>query len=208
MTTTLGGDPGHDGGSVLLDPSGRRALLGWGWRRLGRIGGTVYRLCCTVRAPRELDNLFEVGLAVQKDMAQLPFGPYHLVVEGFYVPSPQPEDTVDRDAARRYTGRAVSVVELGEAAALFYGPLLGDCCRFDRVLAAEWRHQVLDLAPSVSSEVSEERAIRALTGDRPLVVGLGELATDPHVAEAAAIAVWGHRLRQPKPQQRLFGSCS
>lgn len=206
MTTTLAIDPGHDGGACLLDPSGRRALLSWAWRRLDRIDETVYRLLrpegeASVSTV-ELATLHDVGTRIRRDVVRLGLPPYHLVVERLFVPSQEAGEGLPQ-----YLGRLSRVLQLGEATGQTYGPLLGGLCRLDRPYASQWRAEVLDLPPTASSDLSEERAVAVLAGDRPLVVGLGALATDPHAAEAACMAVWGHRQRHPR-QQGLFGGAS
>ena len=72
-----------------------------------------------------------------------------------------------------------------------------------RVVASAWRPLILGLPASVSSDVAEQTAIRVLSGRRPLISGLGELAKNPHVAEAAMIARFGwvkqrERLKVPR----------
>jgi hypothetical protein len=56
-----------------------------------------------------------------------------------------------------------------------------------------------------ASSLAEEKAVELCTRARPpLAEGLGELAQDPHVAEAAAICRWGW-LQHNAPQLRLGG---
>lgn len=196
---TLAIDPGHIGGAVLLDPTGRRVLLAWAWARSERIGGTVYRLRRQHGTTIEPATLHDVGERIRKDMAQL-CPEYHLVVEGLFCPAQG-----EHEELHKYLGRVSRVIELAQAAALVYGPLLSEAAQVDRPLASQWRPEVLQLSGSCSSDLAEERAMAALSGDRPLVVGLGELAHDPHVAEAACQAVWGHRLRHPQQQGFAFG---
>lgn len=200
----LGVDGALDGGAVLLAPSGRRAM-GWGWRRRERKAGVVYVLRsagygCTPRTV-DLPSLHEVA----RQIADVAAG-YQLVVEDLFVPHPSDEDLETKEALTRYLGRVRSTQALAEAVGEIVGPLRGRAeGEVQRVVASTWRKVVLG-SGSLSSSVSEERAIELVTRGRPpLIEGLGELAQDPHVAEAACIARWGWLQQLGAAQQALLG---
>ena len=200
----LGVDGAHDGGAVLLDEAGRRGEA-WGWKRRERKSGTIYVLRMSYRCQGEravdLASLHEVSLEIVR---RLPPS-CGIVVEDLFVPHPSQEDLETREALARYLGRVRSTQTLAEAVGEIVGPLRSHARgEIARVEASAWRKVVLG-SGSLSSSRSEELAIERLTRVRPpLVDGLGVLAQDPHVAEAACISRWGWLLSNPS-QQRMLG---
>jgi hypothetical protein len=188
---TLAIDPGRDGAAVLLAPDGRRAVLAWAWYQRKQAGAHVYDV--EMVGPweglqeRRCRSLPSVGRELLH--GALEHGPFLLVVEGLFVPT--------------YRAPEGALV-LAEEAALVYSALIEEALSIERPLASEWRGEILGLGGNTSSAVAERAAIRACTQIRPLLVeGLGELATQPHVAEAACMARWGF-LKQ-RPSQLTLG---
>jgi len=185
MIPTLAIDPGATGGAVYLDADGRTVLGAWHWVRRKRKAGTVYVLRSVV-VGHELpvvgyEHLGSVGLAMFDATAGT--WPVLLVCEGLFIPR---RKRGEQEA--KYTGRVRSTLELAESAALVYGPNLTNASELLRPTAAVWRPAVLGLPANASSDLAERMAIQ-LAG--ATMTGLGELGSDPHVAEAAAMARWG-----------------
>ena len=183
-------DPGDDGGAVVGEPDkGKHALGVFRWRKSeAKSGG--YNLSRSGRPTVRVLTLHDVGQAIADFVGAR--GCF-LVCEGLFVPRP-PVNMAKH--GKKYTGQVRHVLTLAESTALLYGPCLPRAVKLLRPTAAVWRPEILGLSPNASSDLSEKRAIMAMTQARPpLVAGLGEWATDPHVAEAACIYRWGH-LRQ------------
>lgn len=208
MTTSiLGLDPGASGGAVLLSPDGRRVLAAWAWSQCQRELADAWLLQTTLHGRvRELQDLAEVGEEIAADLRQgyrLPER-YQLVVERLFLPSFPSTEPLEREAIRRHLGRCASVLQLAESAALVFGPLLRCAERLHRVYASRWRAAVLDLQPGVDGDEAEDKAIeRCREG---LVVGLGALVTNGHVAEAACMARWQWEIENPAQQSLLGGT--
>ena len=197
MIPVLGIDPGKvEGGAVLLAADGKTALAAWHWIERRRKAGNVY----VVREQwgDDLDScdvstLHHIGEGLRR-ITTSESGAFDLVVEALFVPR-LPKSALagrmSRQEVQTFMGKARSVHALAEAAALVYGPLTPYGAHLVRPLASAWRPLILGLPASVSSDVAEQTAIRVLSGRRPLISGLGELAKNPHVAEAAMIARFG-----------------
>ncbi len=188
MLPTLAIDPGATGGAVYLDADGRTVLGAWHWVRRKRKAGTVYVLRSVV-VGHELpvvgyEHLGSVGLAMFDATAGT--WPVLLVCEGLFLPRPPAGAT--KAVMDRHMGQCRSVLTLAESAALVYGPNLTNASELLRPTAATWRPAVLGLPANASSDLAERMAIQ-LAG--ATMTGLGELGSDPHVAEAAAMARWG-----------------
>ena len=192
---TLAIDPGLDGGAVLLSEDGQTAIAAYGWRKAD--AGFTLRNANGLRMRAK--DLHDVAEIISTDT----HGAYLLVVEGLFVPrAPRPRPgqhwtTRDRyKAEQRYSGRLAHLLTLAEVTGQLQGPLMGAAHRVERPLASTWRPDVLELPPNASSVASEQRAIWAMNVRKPaLVKGLDALAKDPHVCEAACMAVYGHRLQ-------------
>lgn len=204
MSHVVAIDPGHTGACVVLHENGRLGLLAFGWKKRQRKYGRVYVLTDSTGNKQTLESLHEVGQCIAVALRHVL--DYLLVVEGLFVPRPSPRAAADLARPRRqqrrdgpgakYLGQVSSVFRLAEAGALVTGPLLsravGDV---ERPLASKWRPAILGLPANCSSDESEALAIRMVTEARPpLVSGLGELGRNPHVAEAACQARFGHVL--------------
>lgn len=201
---TLGIDPGLEGGAVLLHPGGSVAVAAWRWRRpKGRnpqgfyvqtiegglpLGGTPHR-----DGTRRVGTLHEVGELLRNRLSGLVV----LVLEGLFVPRRRGGQTM-----QAYHGRIRHVLTLAEAAAEVAGPVKARAVEVYRPTAAEWRPSVLGVARTASSDLSERVACQAMQASRPLVAGLGPLASDPHTAEAACMARWGWVQQQQADQAR------
>ena len=184
-------DPGHDGGAVVLEASGRHAVAAVRWRRNPR----GYLVRDLAGPSRKVPDLPSVGRVISRAIGPRRF---RLIVEGLFVPRPPKTlNAADRKAVDRYTGQVRHLLELAEAAALVYAQLVDERVeQFDRATAAVWRPAILGIPPNSPSKFAEEHAVRAVTKVRPpLVDGLAELATDPHVAEAACLARYGWTLQ-------------
>ena len=165
---SMGVDPGLvDGAAVLLDMSGKqpfKVVNAWTWRRLVR-GYQLTSLDGVVMLP----SLHAVGAEIRR---LAPDG-YRLTVEGLYV-----DDTT----------RGPSMLALAEATGEVMGPLRdGAVGELQRPVAARWRAKVLRLG-RVSAAAAAARAMQCAP---VLVDGLGTLASNEHVCEAACIAVYG-----------------
>lgn len=168
--STLGIDPGRDGGASLLDPDGRLVEV-WGWRWLER-DVPVWRLRSRT-LETEHAHLHGVGEAI----AGLCPERLALVVEGLF-------------------GHGVTLERLSWFAALVAGPLLDRAVgEVRRPEASTWRPTVLGIAPSTPAKAASAAALRLVPR---LVPGLGRLATDEHACEATAIARWGHVTADPR----------
>lgn len=210
MIPVLGIDPGKvEGGAVLLASDGKTALAAWHWIERRRKAGNVY----VVREQWgddfdscDVSTLHHIGEGLRR-ITTSESGAFDLVVEALFVPrlpGSALAGRMSRAEVQTFMGKARRVHALAEAAALVYGPCLAYASGPPlRVLASAWRPLILGLPASVSSDVAEQTAIRVLSGRRPLISGLGELASNPHVAEAAMIARFGwvkqrERLKVPR----------
>lgn len=206
-------DPGQTGACVVLDGDGRMALAAWAWTLRKRKAGRVYSVEVVLfpgpPATYDAPSLHAIGDAV-RPWAR---GRYLLVVEGLFVPKPRPKqahamargDYKAGGDGWKYLGQVKRVLALAEAAALVSGPLLAGAEGIERPTASTWRPQVLGLKANASSKLSEDTAKLLLTTRPPLVSGLGELAENPHVAEAACMAAWGHTLLVQRAQEAAHG---
>ena len=170
----LGIDPGAAGGAALLaDLGGRWALIAcWGWRRstLRRVRG--FRVSLEVGGVRAVDAAWRPSLyAVGQEIAALVPPGVALVAEGLFV--------------GRFGGR--TALTLGEGCGALLGPVAARCGPPKaRPLASSWRPAVLGCSGRTSSDAAEALAV-ARVGR---MAARGSLAADPHVAEAACLAVW------------------
>lgn len=183
---TIGIDPGRDGGAVVLAPDGRTALAAYRWRRAKAVGFNVRHVRLGEPTPFvRLSCLSTIGAAIARELGGRECV---LAVEGLFVPRP----AKGKKADAKYFGQVARVLTLGEYAGQVFGPVIPHAAVTFRPNAGEWRPAILGIPASSPSKFAEEHAITALTRARPpLVVGLGELAKDPHVAEAACIARFG-----------------
>jgi hypothetical protein len=182
----VGIDPGKDGGAVVLAPDGRTALAAYRWRHSMRGWFNVRRVRRNQATPdARVSCLHSIGAAIA---AELGGREAVLAVEGLFSPRP----AKGKPADGKYLGQVARVIRLGEYAGQVFGPVQQYAAVTLRPSAGQWRPMVLGIAPNTESKKAEAAAILALTRVRPpLVVGLGELAKDPHVAEAACIARFG-----------------
>lgn len=209
MTAILGVDPGADGGAVLLDPTGRRAVVAWSWRQRKRRGAVVYVLevvegGASAAAPTPRDTVHGVARTLQRAAKAQP---YALSLEGLFVPRP-PNGLVCRRGEKRteaFLGRSRHVITLAETTGQLLGPLASHAEAVWRPTAAVWRTDILGLPRNISSDAAERVAVAAMEGLIPMVADLGELSCDPHVAEAAAIARWGWVQQQQLERARRAG---
>lgn len=183
----IGIDPGRDGGAVWLAADGRTVLDAWRWRYSTKKGHYNVRVAhghrYTVAALSEIGN----HLAQRAIVAQLEGRPI-LCIEGFFVPRVPKGKKPDA----KYYGQVARIVTLGEYAGQVYGPCNVYASEVLRPTAGVWRPMILGIPPNTDSKTAEGAAIVACTRIKPpLVRGLGELGTDPHVAEAACIARYG-----------------
>jgi len=181
MTASLGIDPGVTGGAVLLAPDGVTALQAWGWRRMGRSKKRAGRHCWRVMAPSGLETEAPTLSAVGAWMAYTcPVPTYVLTVEGLF-------------------GRGETLRILGESAGVLYSHLelgaLNDLSERKagtlewRPRSRTWRSDILGISESqTGADGAEALALRTVP---TWCSGLGELATNGHVAEAACMARWG-----------------
>jgi len=181
----VGIDPGRDGGAVILAPDGRHVMAAFRWRHSASNWFNLRSVAANVAGPAvRVSSLGEVGAAIAR---RVPAGCV-LVVEGLFVP----RVPKGRKPDAKYLGQVARIVTLGEYAGQVFGPASCRAVMTLRPTAGEWRATILGIPANSPSKFAEAHAIQALTKARPpLVVGLGDLATDPHVAEAACIARWG-----------------
>ena len=195
MIPVIGIDPGKlEGAACLLAANGTEALAAWHWKLRKRKGGDVYEVAIQRGVVEDWDtqlDLHRVGRRIRDDIGYVPCSVYALACEGLFVPRLPAAATRRALTAKEihvFMGKARRVHALAEAAALVYGSCLPSASTVYRPLASEWRPLVLGLAANVSSDIAEATAIRMLSGRSPVVTGLGELAKNPHVAEATFIA--------------------
>ncbi|MCK5090504.1 MAG: hypothetical protein KAQ88_11050 [Hyphomicrobiaceae bacterium] len=182
----VGIDPGRDGGAVVLAPDGRHVVAAYRWRHSVRGWFNLRTIAANQPGPTvRVGSLGDVGAAIERRIAGRDVV---LCVEGLFVPRPDK----GKKPGAKYLGQVARVVTLGEYAGQVFGPAARHASVTFRPSAGQWRPLVLGIPASSPSKFAEEHAITALTRARPpLVVGLGELAKDPHVAEAACIARFG-----------------
>lgn len=188
---TMAIDPGHDGAAVLLDGSGRRAVGAWGWHRREPAAGIFVWDVVPFGLyhpgwDRPMPSLHAIGVVLADACLELA-APFHLVVEGLFVPK-------DREPEGALT--------LAEEAALVYGPLFDGAATLSRPLASTWRASVLRPRWGRSSKEAEAAARQGCI-ERGIAPSLGSLLDNPHVCEAAMMAVWGHADRRSPAQQAL-----
>lgn len=177
MIPTLAIDPGHDGAAVLYD--GRRALGRWAWKEVQRDNQPAWWFDVGGHGAAE-PNLHCVGEALLEQVQNIVgegLGAYRLAVEGLFL---NPKEA--------YPGGGASLQELAWSAALVAGPLLvGAEGEVYRPLASQWRPRILGVPGNASADAAAKAALRLVP---TLVPGLGVLAGNEHVCEAAAIARW------------------
>lgn len=178
-------DPGKSG-ALVRSPDCRKADAVLWWRELRRKAGKV------IKVEGHVDGVpfdFETDDAAEAHRAAVLAAftqPSHLVLEGLFVPR-----RVRGQSPAAYMGRIRHTMALAELA----GACRGSCSplTLQRPTAAVWRPAVLGLAPNVSSAKAEELAVRVMTSRLPPIEGLGDLARNPHVAEAACMVRFGRR---------------
>lgn len=183
-------DPGRDGAAVLLAPNGREVAAAWAWHGKTRKGAPLFEVGMVgpwegveERVCRSMPSL---GRELLEGTRQLG-SPFHLVVEGLFVP---------RDRAPE------GVLTLAEDAALVYGQLLDEALTIDRPLASTWRAATLRKGWGRTSKEAEAGA-RVVCAATRLGIGLGELINNPHACEAACMARWGFVKQYGAAQQAL-----
>lgn len=179
---TVGLDPGHRGGCVLLGDAGR-PVAAWSWKPLERKSGRVYRLDEAHGPSQEATTIAGVGALLDLAVAELTMGEaLHLAVEGLYVHPGVP-------------GRAPAALEIAKTIGWLTAGLIQRAVDVVEVKAAVWRPAVLGCSPRAKSDVAEAAALL-----RWRTLWSGDLVDDPHVAEAAAIGAWAIG------QRRLVGA--
>lgn len=172
---TIGIDPGHTGGACLLGDAGRPVAC-WAWRPLARKSGRVYRLDEAHGPSQEASTIAGVGSLLNVAVGELTHGEtLHLAVEGQYVD-------------RRRLGTVPTTLELARVAGWLSAGLVQRAASVVHPLASQWRPAVLGLSAYATSEASERAALL-----RWRTLWSGDLADNPHVAEAAAQASWAHQ---------------
>lgn len=177
---TLGVDPGHTGGAVLLEPSGLDVRMVTAWRRTRR-KGHPYIVTQRFRASGgrwvQMDHVVSHLGAVGRVLAGvLTADGAALCCEGI---------SLHRKAA------PATAIELGRTVGLLTAPLLDRVSAvLDEPLASQWRPAILGLPGNASSDDSE-KAARSLIVAQRIEARFGLLLDDGHVAEAFAIARWG-----------------
>jgi hypothetical protein len=171
-------DPGgSDGGAVLLDSDGRTVLFAGSWHRVQRNGQDAWIVVTVVDGFPALETVATSmhGVGVQVVVgAYLSRSQWRLVVEGLF-------------------GRAFTLERLSWYSGLVAGPCLaGTVGDVLRPKASTWRPAVLKIPPRAESDVADAAALAFVT---KAVTGLGVLASNPHVAEAACMAVYAHRMQ-------------
>lgn len=179
MTWPLGIDPGETGAAVLLRPDRRPdkthdAVLALAWRSRGRGQGYTVRevleegpLCRT-----SVGTLGEVGELLRGHLQAREWAPLLLTVEGQFVAG---------------HGGFQSTLTLTRAAGKVQGPLEQLASRIEQPTSRQWRPK-FRMHPNASAKAASRHALKIAPR---LVRGLGELATNEHVAEAALLAVYG-----------------
>lgn len=219
-------DPGHEGACVVLAADGKTAVATFAWIRRKRKAGPVYVVDYGrsdwdgKQVEFEFDDLNQVGRRIAREVNapdSMATDSHLLVVEGLFVPRPSQAAALDLARPRRqqgfaggagakYLGQVARVLKLAEAGALVAGPLLSGAVSVERPTAGKWRPAILGLPANASSDDAEALAIRMMTAAKPpLVAGLGDLARNPHVAEAACIAKWGHVLLKERAKEAIRG---
>jgi hypothetical protein len=164
---TLGIDPAYqEGGAVLLASDGS-ALGAWHWKISKRKAGVIWYLKGRHGDGIIIRSLGDIGQCINRVTCGRD---YLIVCEDLF-------------------GRGRTLQRLAESA----GELLGAIKQHTpinvvRVGASTWRPAVLGCSARTSSDQAEAMAIK-LAANR--VANLGQLASNPHVAEAACIALWG-----------------
>lgn len=173
-------DPGESGACVVLRP-GRRpdkthdAALVVAWTARAR--GRGYWIDWADGTERTIEpSLGQVGDLLQHEVAEL--GPLLLVTEGQFIPP---------------SGGAgiQSVLTLARAAGKVQGPLEHLAAVVEQPTSRKWRPR-FRISPQASASACSAHALRIAPR---LVNGLGSLATNEHVAEAALLAVYGWQVR-------------
>jgi len=88
-------------------------------------------------------------------------------------------------------GRGRTLQRLAESTGEILGGIRAETpMNIVRVGASTWRPAILGCSARTSSDRAEELALKYVQDN---IKGLGQLETNPHVAEAVSIAVWGYR---------------
>lgn len=169
---TIGVDPGHQGGAVLLGDAGR-PVAAWAWKPLERKSGRIYRLDEANGPSIETDHIAGVGALLNLAVCEITHGePLHLAVEGLFVPYYD-------------LRRSASALELARAVGWLTAGLVQRAASYVEVKASAWRPAVLGCRRNEKSEEAERRALV-----RWRTRWEGPLGDDAHVAEADAIGSW------------------
>lgn len=178
---TIGVDPGYRGGAVLLGDAGR-PVAAWAWHRLKRKSGDVYRLDEANGPTLETPTIAGVGALLDLAVSEITREPLHLAVEGQYVD-------------RRRLGTVPTTLELARVAGWLSAGLMQRAVSVVHPLASQWRPAVLGVSAYATSRAAEAKALL-----RWRTLWRGDLADDPHVAEAACVGAWA------VGQRRLVGA--
>ena len=191
---TVGLDPGHRGGAVLLGDAGRPVAC-WAWRPLERKAGRVYRLDEANGPSQEATTIAGVGALLDRAVAELTHGEtLHLAVEGLFVARPRKK--LPGEKPRRGAGASIpTAIELARVVGWLTAGLVQRAASVEMPKASDWRPAVLGLSAYATSEASERAALL-----RWRTLWSGDLVDDPHCAEAAAIGAWAIG------QRRLVGA--
>lgn len=171
--STIGVDPGHTGGAVLLGDAGRPVAC-WAWRKLKRKGGDVYRLDEANGPSQEVATIAGVGALLDQAVAEITREPLHLAVEGLFVPP-----------GGRFAASVPTAIELARTVGWLTAGLIQRAASVVMPKASDWRPVVLGCRNRAPSDEAERLALI-----RWRTLWSGPLADDPHVAEAAGIGAW------------------
>lgn len=176
--STIGVDPGHQGGAVLLGDAGR-PVAAWAWHPLRRKSGRAYRLVEADGPTQEAATIAGVGALLDAAVGEITMGDVlHLAVEGLYVHPKIP-------------GMVPTALEIAKTVGWLTAGLLQRTVDLVEVKAAVWRPAVLGCSAFAKSEEAERLALM-----RWRTMWSGDLVDNPHCAEAAAIGAWAMAQRR------------
>jgi predicted RecA/RadA family phage recombinase len=181
---TLGLDPGHTGGCVLLGDAGR-PVAAWAWRPLERKSGRVYRLDEAHGPSLESPTIAGVGSLLNVAVCELTHGEVlHLAVEGLFVA--RPSKKLPGAKSRRGAGASIpTALELARTVGWLTAGLVQRAASVVMPKASDWRPAVLGCSAYATSDEAERLALL-----RWRTLWSGDLVDDPHCAEAACLGAW------------------
>lgn len=166
---TVGIDPAYQAGGAVLMSGESTVVAAWSWQIRRRKSGVVWNLKGRHGSGVVIRSLGSVADCINIVAAGRPF---LIVAEDLF-------------------GRGRTLQRLAESTGEILGGIRAETpMNIVRVGASTWRPFILGCSARTSSDVADELALSLV---REEITGLGQLETNPHVAEAVCIALYGIR---------------